>query len=121
MVKDEPRYVLLPVTALVAAMLPITLGAVSLIFGSPAIGAPGVSGCQILAQAFRMCCAVFGPLAVLLALSGIIKGSIEGRRGFMAWLALGLAVGETVPIWWIPVQLAFTVLVVVVGFFVRLL
>ncbi len=110
------RHFMLSITAILAALLPIVLGSVLLILSVTTGNLITIAGWQNIDEGFRVSCAIFGLLAVVLAITSLLSGS-TGRIGILLWLALGLGLGELVPIWWIIIELIFWVFVIIVGIF----
>lgn len=110
------RGALLPIASIVAAILPPSIGLAALILG-PAVGVTAASPLwQVASYVFRVGCAAFGSAAVMTAVAGL-RRSGTSRYTILFWIALGLGLGETLPIWWIVIRLLCGVLVVLVGGF----
>jgi hypothetical protein len=99
-----------------AAMLPIMMGSVGLSVGSVARGLAANSAWDLLDEAFRVGSPIFGMLAVGLAIAGLRRGGTE-RRMLALCVALGLGLGETLPLWWVAVEIPFGAIVVIIGLF----
>jgi hypothetical protein len=107
----------LPLAVLIIALLPMALGATALILYPMLNHAAGTAGWRIiLGTGFRMSCPCFGTLAVVLAVIGLRRGG-SWRQAMLFWLALGIGLGETLPIWWLAVEILFAVIVVIIRLF----
>ncbi len=109
--ETDTRRSMLPIASLVLAALPIALGLTSLfLFSTFHDAATRV----LMAAVFRVSCAVFGSAAVVLAVLGL-KAPDERQRTVLLLAALGLGLGETLPIWWVIVQFLLGLLVLLIG------
>ena len=102
--------------AIIAAVIPIMLALAGLIPVAIGKDANPATGWLLLRDAFNWSCITLGPLAIGLAILDSRKNQAD-QRSILIWIAVGLAIGETVPIWWIAVELVFGIGVVIVGLF----
>ena len=111
--RDKMRRLLLPTATLGAAMIPVLLGYATLTLSAIDGGTNVVAAPNLV---FRVSCAVFGLLAVTAAIVGLRSAHTERLR-LIYWAALGMGLGETLPIWWALVQLFFELFCVIFGLF----
>ena len=109
--ETNTRRSVLPIVSLAIAALPIALGLISL-FLCPTIRDAATG--TLVEEVFRVSCAGFGSAAVVLAVLGL-KAPDGRQRTVLLLAALGLGLGETLPIWWVIVQFLLGLLVLLIG------
>ena len=107
--ETNTRRSVLPIVSLAIAALPIALGLISL-FLCPTIRDAATG--TLVEEVFRVSCAVFGSAAVGSAMLGL-KVADKRQEAVLLLVALGLGLGETLPIWWVFIQFLLWVLVLI--------
>jgi hypothetical protein len=77
----------------------MALGLALILLGPLVAGPPGGEAWRIFSDAFSLACVGGGAVAAVLAILAGRERGLGGVGGFLLWLALGMAVGETSPIW----------------------
>ena len=117
--QDNRRIPSLLVAAIFTAILPVALGLALLAFSVAHAGTANFTVRDPFIEGFRAGCAIFGLLAVSLALAGLTRSRGSQKSGLF-WVALGLGLGETAPIWWIFVEINFGLLIMLIRVLMRL-
>lgn|GEM_PF-4549108 len=117
--QDNRQIPPLLVAAIFSAILPVGLGVALLAFRLIPLGTTNFTVWDPFIETFRAGCAICGLLAVSLAVAGLTQ-SRGSQKSELFWIALGLGLGETAPIWWIVVEIDFGLLVMFIRVLMRL-
>ncbi len=108
------RSWLLPYTALVVACMPVAFFLISMAH-------PGVLAAFAAWRGFGglldVAVWLMAPTALALVVAAFARGG-KARWRVATWIALGLALGETLPIWWIAVVVVYVVLLSILAIFI---
>lgn len=109
--EDNARTWLIPYTALAAACVPVAFFLISM---APVGGLATFVAWRGFDTVVEVVVFFMAPIALVLVLAAFIDGG-SSRWRISTWVALGLALGETLPIWWIAVMVLYFFLLVVLA------
>lgn len=109
--ESDVRPWLLPYAALAAACVPLVFFLISM---APVGILAGFAAWRGFGAVIDVAVFFMAPIALALVVAAFVGGG-KARWSISTWIALGLALGETLPIWWIAVMVLYFLILAVLA------